>query len=192
MHSESQAQANQSVQALQALVEQIAQQLHQIYINPPTMQNTPSREHTNTVNASGASISASTIRGNYGSSFLTIQSSRGSLVRSVGSIRSIYSMSSFNYESTLLNTRVYARALAKPLNAVSEAAGWSVMSGRSLAEVSNISVLELPFHAASLSNPWWYDGSIGAENAKVGADNVQIGAENVQVGAEVSWPALYR
>ncbi|KAI5836764.1 ankyrin repeat-containing domain protein [Morchella snyderi] len=198
---ETQAQANQSVQALQALVQQISQQLNQIYLNPHSMQNTLALGHTNVLNASGASIgsslaaaptisSASTIRGNYASSVLTIQSSRGSLARGVGSIRSIHSMSSFNYESTLLNTRVYAQALAKPWHAASEAAGWSVMSGRSLAEVSNISVLELPFHAASLSNPWWYDGSIGAESVQVGsisAQSIQVEAEGVQaesIGAQ--------
>lgn len=156
---------------LRILVEQMSQQLSQIALFGG--QNAPG-EHglglTNGVTSSASTIiTRSAIHSDQ--DVTTLQSSAASIITLrrdagnpflAGSGETIRSMSSFNFESTLLNTRVYSRALYRPWMNTASAGGWSVLSGRSLAEVSNISVLELPLHAGTLSNPWWYDGSISS------------------------------
>jgi hypothetical protein len=63
-----------------------------------------------------------------------------------------------DFEDTLFATRVYRNTL--PRNSVvslTSTAQWSVLSGFSLADVSNISILSLPLSASELYNSRWYD-----------------------------------
>lgn len=84
---------------------------------------------------------------------------------SASSIASTRTWRSFrpSFESALFKTRVYTSALRNvsksvkpPANSQHHTGGWSVLSGVSLAEVSNISVLSLPVSAEELYNPGWY------------------------------------
>ncbi|KAI9772853.1 MAG: hypothetical protein M1840_008735 [Geoglossum simile] len=66
------------------------------------------------------------------------------------------------FENDLFGTRVYKRGLLRN-SAVSSASfevhsqRWSILSGLSLSDISNISVLSLPLLAGELYNPVWYD-----------------------------------
>lgn len=169
-NSEATAEATNSMQSLRILVEQMSEQLGQIALFGA--QNTAGRfshnpeRHSNGLDSSAVSIlttdQTQSILQSSAASMMTVRNSYGSTYAS-GSGDTIRSMSSFNFESTLLNTRLYSKALYKPWMSSAHAGGWSVLSGRSLAEVSNISVLELPLVAGALANPWWYDGSISEE-----------------------------
>jgi hypothetical protein len=74
------------------------------------------------------------------------------------------------FESILHTSRVYRRALCNSSmtslpDSVARTASWSVLSGLSLADVSNISVLALPIYASEISNSHWY--SFGGSNNKI-------------------------
>lgn len=69
------------------------------------------------------------------------------------------------FEATLLKTRLYKRALLNNSifslsSSASPTGHWSVLSGISLAEISNLSVLCLPICASQLENPACYGGSL--------------------------------
>lgn len=155
--------------SLRVLVEQMSEQLGQIALfgtqNTTDHINPNPKRHSYSVDSSAASIRTphqrQPIHQSSAASIMTVRNSYGSTL--AGSGETIRSMSSFNFESTLLNTRLYSRVLYKPWMNSAHAGNWSVLSGKSLAEVSNISVLELPLVAGALANPWWYDGSISEE-----------------------------
>lgn len=89
-------------------------------------------------------------------------------IRTITSYRSIASYQSttayrLTFEKVLFKTRVYKSALRNASRSSVSLTGsgvrgtsWSILSGVSLAEVSNISVLSLPLCLADLFNPQWY------------------------------------
>lgn len=203
------AEATNSMQSLQILVEQMSQQLSQIAIfggqntlgehSPGPTNNATSSTSTIVTRSVANSSQAVTMAQSSGASIMTVRNAAGRPFLA-GSGETIRSMSSFNFESTLLNTKVYSKALYRPWMHSTRAGGWSVLSGRSLAEISNISVLELPLYAGTLSNPWWYDGSISSmdflaslpaeiqsqvENEEI-TDNPMESLRNLHA---MSWPA---
>ncbi|KAI9767951.1 MAG: hypothetical protein M1839_004303 [Geoglossum umbratile] len=67
-----------------------------------------------------------------------------------------------DFEDTLFATRVYKNTLLRNsvvslTSSKPPTAQWSVLSGLSLADVSNISILSLPLSASELYNSRWYD-----------------------------------
>lgn len=180
------------MQSLRLLVEQMSEQLSQIanfgaqnagdhlnlnpggklYAGDSSAASILTLDRRQSVLQSSAA-SIMTVRNSYGSSY------------TAGSGETIRSMSSFNFESTLLNTRLYSKALSKPWMGSAHRGNWSVLSGRSLAEVSNISVLELPLVAGVLANPWWYDGSISEEEFLA---CLPVGILDGLTGSGIMWP----
>ncbi|KAK3328265.1 hypothetical protein B0T19DRAFT_186010 [Cercophora scortea] len=78
---------------------------------------------------------------------------------SVQSTRSLYSM--MHFETELKGSRVYrlAKRMSMDFSMRSSFVGthaWSVFSGLSLGEISNISVLALPIYASDITNPQHY------------------------------------
>lgn len=68
--------------------------------------------------------------------------------------------SMFDFDDDLQGSRVYVRALRRKsfrsLRSDSKSFGWSCLSERSMADVSNISVISLPICGAELNNPEHY------------------------------------
>lgn len=83
-----------------------------------------------------------------------IQRRPSSTRQSIGS----WTSSRIAFESVLSNSRIYRRAL-RVTSSDPDSTGWSVFSGLSLSDVSNISVFHLAICAAELSNPECYISS---------------------------------
>lgn len=98
-----------------------------------------------------------------------------------GSIRSWTSRISF--ETVLSNSRIYRR-VRRSGSSQPESAGWSVLSGLSLSDISNLSVFHLGICPAELSNPECYraryrslsNTSIGQREGSVDAINLILEA----------------
>lgn len=180
------------MQSLRLLVEQMSEQLSQIanfgVQNAGDHLNLNPGGKLHGVDSSAASILTidrrQSVLQSSAASIMTVRNSYGSSY-TAGSGETIRSMSSFNFESTLLNTRLYSKALSKPWMNPAHRGNWSVLSGRSLAEVSNISVLELPLVAGALANPWWYDGSISEEEFLA---CLPVGILDGMTGSGIVWP----
>lgn len=76
------------------------------------------------------------------------------------------------FETVLLKTRVYRGAMRNDSTSATSLTsserrtmGWSVLSGLSLAEVSNISVLSLPLYPGELYNPRWYASTTASSDS---------------------------
>lgn len=99
-------------------------------------------------------------------------------IRTITSSRSIISYQSttayrLTFEKILFKTRVYRSALRNASQSSASLIGpgirgssWSILSGVSLAEVSNISVLSLPLYAAELFSPGWYTAPTLSDTAR--------------------------
>lgn len=106
----------------------------------------------------------------YGHALMGINASTPSSAASIRTITSYMSIASnrsatiyhLTFEKVLFKTRVYKNALRNGSRSTISLPGhrgssWSILSGISLAEISNISILSLPLSASELFNPQWYD-----------------------------------